>query len=214
LVFITLTVANLNSQKRAKARSQGMIIAICLKISLMFFAYYICHQNKFVLNLFWFEYSINQLAKLLLGGFLVIKSISEIYDIKNHRQFKFINRGYEGKKILSKLCFVNAIMAMDSAAIAVGITDSILIAIVATIISFAIMDVATKKINEYVYSNPIFKIYYLVIIVMLGIVMILNSFSVVINQNYIYFGALLIVTLNYLSSYILRDKKEQIEEKV
>src|SRR5687768_8164910 len=158
IIFISIVSNRLPIDIRARTRNLGLILAMGVRILLLLTITWVM---KFKDPLFSVPHWISEDASisgrdliLIFGGmFLIAKSTREI----NHQtEGADDEMGIDQKKavnvtgIIIQIILLDIIFSFDSILTAVGLTDSIIIMIIAVVLSIGIMIVFSGRISEFI----------------------------------------------------------------
>ena len=134
--------------------------------------------------------SIKDIILFLGGGFLIFKSVLEI----SHK----INGNFDEKIISSKSITLNSVIwqivaidfvfSVDSILTAIGLTDILLLMIIAVTISIFFMIFYSSKISDIIDRYPSLEILALCFLILIGFTLIVESFHYEIPKGFIYFA--------------------------
>lgn len=149
---------------------------------------------------------------LLLGGlFLFFKSLKEIKECVLNQEQENTSMKISSKLwvVVAEIALIDIVFSLDSVITAVGIASEVEIMILAVILAVILMLFASKPIADFVEKYPSIKILALVFLVLVGVILILESFDLDISKSYIYtaMGFSLIVEL--LNIMALKNKENQ-----
>jgi predicted tellurium resistance membrane protein TerC len=146
------------------------------------------------------ELSIKDLILIAGGVFLIAKSTLEIHhklkhdaviDMKNNRK----KIGFSS--VIFQIVLVDAVFSFDSILTAVGLVDSVIIMIIAVIISILIMMLFAGPVTGIINRHPTLQMLALSFLVVIGVVLIAGGLHQEISKSIIYscLGFSLIVEL-------------------
>ncbi len=200
IIFISIIADKVEEKDQKKARVLGLVLALLMRIGLLMGITWMVGATSTLFTLFDHDVSIRDL--ILFGGglFLLAKSTTEIHGK--------IEGGHEDEKSLKRLTLraaivqivlLDAVFSFDSILTAVGLTQQIVIMVLAVIIAMLIMLVFAEKVSNFVNQNPTVKMLALAFLLMIGVLLILDSVHVEVPKGYIYFSiafSLLVEMLN------------------
>ncbi|WP_299209973.1 TerC family protein [uncultured Dokdonia sp.] len=227
IIFITLASDKLPEKDRKKATSIGLLLAMGMRIALLFgISYLIALSVPFwYINNSWLTVGISWQAIILFAGgiFLLWKSVHEIHE-------KVDETGVEEQEIKDKssssltkaivqIAVINIVFSFDSILTAVGMTsglspnptDALIIMIIAVVISIIIMMLFANPVGNFINKHPSLQILGLSFLILIGFMLIaeaahlshLNIFGSEIGsipKGYLYFTiafSLLVEFLNF-----------------
>ena len=80
IIFISIVSDRLPKESQAKARTIGLILAIIMRVALLFAISWIVHLTEPILTILDYELSFRDLILIVGGLFLLAKSTSEIHE--------------------------------------------------------------------------------------------------------------------------------------
>ncbi len=207
IVFISIIVNRLPKEQQGKGRTIGLLLALVFRVILLLFISYIVQAKEplFTLDLPFtaeaLEVSIRDIILFAGGLFLLAKSTTEIHnklegEEETHGQVKATTTL---GKILIQIILIDIVFSFDSILTAVGLVDEVIIMIVAVVISMIIMLIFAKAISDFVNERPTIKMLALSFLLLIGVMLVAESFHVEIPKGYIYFAmffSLLVEMLN------------------
>lgn len=205
IIFLAILVSKLPPQHRDKGRILGLGFAMITRILLLLSLFWVMKLVNPLFSILGNEISGRDLVLLLGGIFLIIKSTKEIIeqissseDEQSH--FKASNKLWV---VVAEIAVIDIVFSLDSVITAVGIAQDVSIMILAVVIAVAVMLFASKPIADFVEKYPSIKILALVFLILIGIVLVAESFDLHIDKAYIYTAmgfALVVQILNILDS--------------
>lgn len=129
---------------------------------------------------------------LMFGGlFLIAKSTREM----NHEVEGDDEEGEIQAKatksitnVVIQIILLDIIFSFDSILTAVGLTQEVLIMIIAVIISMGIMMVFSGRISDYIHKHPSLEVLALGFLILIGFMLFLEGLEYEIPKGYIYFA--------------------------
>lgn len=196
IIFVSIISSKLPKTEQKKARQIGLIMAMAIRVSLLFVLGWILGLEKELFNLqsiglpFDIGFSGKDLILLAGGLFLLYKSTSEI-----HQKLEGHEDNVSAKKTTSKLSraifdisIINLVFSVDSIITAIGMTNNIYVMAVSVILSTLAMLLFAGSVGEFVEKHPTVKMLALAFLVMIGTLLIAEAFKVHVPKGYIYFS--------------------------
>ena len=209
IIFISIVSDRLAIENQSKARTIGLILAILIRVILLFAISWIVHLTDPILTILDFELSARDLILIVGGLFLLAKSTSEIHE-KIEGEHDENVQGSDGKLSLKKaivqIVLLDVVFSFDSILTAVGLSDQVIIMIAAVIIALLVMLVFARKVSDFVNRNPTVKMLALAFLIMIGTLLILDGFHVHVPKGYIYFSLAFSLFVEFLNQK-LRKKR-------
>lgn len=205
IVFISIIAARLPEKEQPKARNIGLLLAMIMRVGLLFGITWVIGLVEPVFTLYEHPFSVKDLILLAGGLFLMYKSTTEIH--KKITGMEEEEKAVKQKKgsfaaIVLQIVLIDMVFSFDSVLTAVGVTDVIVVMIIAVIISIIIMMLFASKISGFVNRYPSIKMLALSFLLMIGLMLVIegmNDPTIHIPKGYIYFGmayALIVELLN------------------
>jgi len=198
IIFISIMVGRLPSEKRDIARRLGLGLAMFSRIALLFSLAWVMTLTTPILTLLAQEISGRDL--ILLGGglFLLYKASHEIFmevevqqPKETRTEIETVNTGatlFWGTIV--QIGVVDIIFSLDSVITAVGMVDNISVMVAAVVASVAVMMFAVKPIGEFVDRHPSIKLLALAFLIMVGTLLVAEAFDVHVPKAYVYVAML------------------------
>lgn len=192
IIFISIISGKLPQNKQAKARNLGLLLAMVFRVLMLLGISYIIGFTEPLFTVFNEGISGRDLILLVGGLFLLSKSTSEIHgkitgqelsekEDKNKKKIKLSN-------VLVQIVLLDVIFSFDSILTAVGMTEHVIIMIFAVIIALAIMMIFAGKISAFINKYPTLQILALSFLILIGVMLMVESFDVHVPKGYIYFA--------------------------
>jgi len=208
IIFISIVSNKLPENQQEKARKIGLILALVLRISMLIgIVWVIHHLTKPLFTLFGNDFSIREIILFSGGLFLLGKSVSEI----GHKMDKMEHAEHTGKassvmSVILQIAMLDIVFSFDSILTAIGLSDEILIMIVAVVISLGIMLAFAGKISHFIAKNPTLEILALSFLILIGFMLVLEGFHQEISKGYIYFAVFFSLTVETVNMRIRKNR--------
>ncbi|MCR8677471.1 TerC family protein [Campylobacter sp. S4:11] len=204
IIFLAILVSKLPPEHRDKGRILGLAFAMITRILLLLSLFWVMKLVTPLFSILGNEISGRDLVLLLGGLFLIVKSIKEIKESIMHQEENQSNIKISNKLwvVVAEIAVIDIVFSLDSVITAVGIAQDIEIMIIAVIIAVLVMLFASKPIADFVEKYPSIKILALAFLVMIGFVLVCESFDIHIDKAYIYTAmafSLIVEILNIIS---------------
>ncbi|MCV3337496.1 TerC family protein [Campylobacter sp. RKI_CA19_01121] len=204
IIFLAILVSKLPPEHRDKGRILGLAFAMITRILLLLSLFWVMKLVTPLFSILGNEISGRDLVLLLGGLFLIVKSIKEIKESIMHQEESQSNIKISNKLwvVVAEIAVIDIVFSLDSVITAVGIAQDIEIMIIAVIIAVLVMLFASKPIADFVEKYSSIKILALAFLVMIGFVLVCESFDIHIDKAYIYTAmafSLIVEILNIIS---------------
>ncbi|HEC1756018.1 MULTISPECIES: TerC family protein [unclassified Campylobacter] len=208
IIFLAILVSKLPPEHRDKGRVLGLAFAMITRILLLLSLFWVMKLVTPLFSILGNEISGRDLVLLLGGLFLIVKSIKEIKESITHQEESQSNIKISNKLwiVVAEIAVIDIVFSLDSVITAVGIAQDIEIMIIAVIIAVLVMLFASKPIADFVEKYPSIKILALAFLVMIGFVLVCESFDIHIDKAYIYVAMAFSLAVEILN--IISQKKQ------
>lgn len=191
IIFLSIVSSKLSPAEQPRARNIGLILAMGLRIILLFAITWVMSLDKVIIPLdFLTDYDetnpgqhaglTGQGLILLLGGlFLLWKATTEI-----HHKLESPEAGDDpevnpAKAVLSQvivqIAIINLVFSLDSILTAVGLSDNIVIMIIAVVVSVLVMMIFSGPVSRFVNDHPTIQMLGLAFLILIGVSLIAEA---------------------------------------
>lgn len=214
IIFISIVTGKLPQNKQAVTRNIGLALAMIFRIILLLGITYIIGFSKPLLSLDFlilnkeFVFSVSGRDIILFAGgiFLLAKSTSEIHtkiEGKNEKERK--TKVYGVTNAIIQIILLDIIFSFDSILTAIGLTNEVILMIIAVVISLIIMMLFSGYISRFINKYPTLQILALSFLILIGFMLVLDSLHYDIPKGYIYFAVIFSLLVELLN---LRMRKK------
>jgi predicted tellurium resistance membrane protein TerC len=221
IVFISILSAKLPPEQQAKARQLGLLLALVMRVLLLFSIKWVMSLTEPFIDLSsifgisnpqWQHYlslSGRDLILLLGGLFLIYKSTTEIHhrlegvEEVNEVSSKRITFG----NVIFQILVLDVVFSLDSVITAVGMVDQIEVMVAAVVIAVIVMMLSASSISDFVNRHPSVKMLALAFLLLIGVSLTAEAFEQSIPKGYIYFAMAFSVLVEYLNLRSSKVKK-------
>ncbi|MCK5893008.1 MAG: TerC family protein [Endozoicomonadaceae bacterium] len=189
IIFISILTDKLPEHQRQKARTIGLLLAMCTRILLLLSITWVMQLTHTLFSLFHYDVSGKDLILITGGLFLLAKSTLEIHESMEHDSNTSSNTGSSRfMMVLVQIAILDIVFSLDSVITAVGMADHVPVMIIAIIIAVVVMLFAAKPIGIFVDQHPTLKMLALSFLILVGVSLIGEGLSFHIPKGYIYFA--------------------------
>lgn len=190
IVFVSILTGRLPAAQQAKARRVGLLLAMGMRIALLFTITLIMRATEPLFGVFGHELSVRDL--ILLGGglFLMWKSVTEIH----HKLEGEDDAAKDGGQVatfggvLAQIALLDLVFSLDSVITAVGMVDHVAIMVIAVLVSVGVMVAFVNPICAFVERHPTVKMLALSFLLLIGFTLVGESWELHIPKGYVYFA--------------------------
>lgn len=220
IIFISIIAGKVeNVKERKRARAIGLLLALVMRVGLLFGITFIIGLKDDLFTLFGNGFSGRDIILFCGGVFLLAKTTSEI-----HEKMEMADDTEEEKKkksatvisVILQIMFIDIVFSFDSILTAVGIVNEVLIMIAAVVVSMLIMLAFSEKVSAFIDKHPTVKMLALSFLLMIGFLLILEAFDVHVPKPYVYSAMAFAFFVEMLNMRIRRKaalKREQKKNK-
>ncbi len=189
IIFISVLVDRLPAHQQQKGRIIGLGLAMGTRILLLLSLSWMMGLVEPIFSAFGQGFSGRDLILFFGGLFLLYKASSEIKELMGTHEEE--ESQATGKKAsfamtLAQIAVIDIVFSLDSVITAVGMVKEVEIMIVAIVIAVGVMMFSAKAIGEFVNEYPSIKMLALCFLVIVGAVLVAESFELHIPKGYIY----------------------------
>jgi predicted tellurium resistance membrane protein TerC len=206
IIFISIVSSKLPEEKQARVRTIGLAAALLFRIALLICITWIIGFTKPLFTIFSYGFSGRDIILGLGGIFLLAKSTSEIH----HKIEGENNLHLKKKKIgvlatIFQIVMLDMIFSFDSILTAIGMTEQLLIMILAVIIAIGIMMIAAGGISKFINNHPTLQMLALSFLILIGFMLILESIGIHVPKGYIYFAVFFSLSVEILNMKLKKN---------
>ena len=211
IIFISILTNKLPDETRSKARTAGIGLALILRIAMLLGITWIIGFTEPLFELFNHNFTGRDL--ILIGGglFLLAKSTNEIHHKVSPDDDQKESLGKAAQKsfisIIIQIGLLDIVFSFDSILTAIGMTDEILIMILAVIVSLVIMLIFARKISQFIEKHPTLQVLALSFLILIGFVLIAEGLHQEISKGYIYFAVAFSLSVEMLNLRLRKKNK-------
>ena len=187
IIFISIIAGKLPKAKQGKARAIGLMMALVMRVILLFSISWIVGLKEALFNIGDFAVTGRDLILFSGGVFLLYKTTIELHNkIQGYGEDAMSVKKVSFNAIVMQIVLIDIVFSFDSILTAVGLVSNLLIMILAVIIAMIIMIIFSGKVANFINDNPTIKVLALSFLLMIGVVLILESFHEHVDKKFIY----------------------------
>lgn len=204
LVFLAIISQKLPKHKQRRARKIGLTLAWVTRLILLASAIYITKLTYPLFSIMDLSFSGRDIFLFLGGLFLVAKATQEIH-VELEPEHEYVTKIAKPIKsasfsfVVIQIAILDIIFSLDSVLTAIGLTDRFWLMATAITIAIITMIFASEPLSRFIEKYPTIKMLALSFLILIGVVLIADSFDSHIPRGYIYFAmafSLFIESLN------------------
>jgi predicted tellurium resistance membrane protein TerC len=213
VIFISILAGRLPKDQQARARFLGLAVAMVSRIALLFSISWVMRLTDTLFVVAGEDISGRDLILLLGGLFLMAKATHEI-----HNKLEGAEDGAEGGGavaslggVLFQILLLDLVFSLDSVITAVGMADEISIMVIAVVVAVVIMMALAGSISSFVDTHPTVKILALSFLLLIGVMLVAESFEQHIPKGYLYFAMAFSVFVEMINLRIRSKRRAPIK---
>lgn len=210
IIFISIVTGKLPKEKQRASRNTGLALALIFRICLLLGITTIMHSSKPLFSVFDFSISIRDIILFIGGIFLIAKSTSEMHQkvegLEHHTSGNDKKVGSVRNAIL-QIIMLDIIFSFDSILTAVGLTQHVILMIIAVTISMFIMMVFSGNISNFINKHPTLQVLALSFLILIGFMLVLDALHYEVPKGYIYFAVLFSLVVEILNMRMRKKAK-------
>lgn len=191
IIFISIISNSLSTPKdRRKARQIGLLLAMFTRVLLLLSLSWVMGLDQPFITLLDHPFSGRDFVLLLGGLFLIYKATVEIREKVTGRDEEHVRKKQvKGlASVIAQIILIDLVFSLDSVITAVGMSNEIIIMVLAVMIAVGVMMLAAGAISAFVEKHATVKVLALAFLVMIGVALLIEGMGEHINKNYIYFA--------------------------
>lgn len=219
IIFISIVASKLRENQQEKARKLGLMLAMFFRIGLLltitwmirlttplFTIGFIKGSDQLPIGISWKD------IILFAGGvFLIVKSTLEIHHKLEQSSQPDTKKIYSGfTAVIIQIILVDAVFSFDSILTAIGLVENAIIMIIAIVISMLVMIGYSGIITQFINKHPTFQMLALTFLIVIGILLVAESFHQTISKSYVYTAIAFSLTVELLNMR-LRKKQQPVQ---
>ncbi|MGE8503113.1 TerC family protein [Pseudomonas berkeleyensis] len=218
IIFISILVSRLPKEQQPKARFFGLALAMVTRILLLLSIAWVMRLTADLFHVFGEGISGRDLILFFGGLFLLFKSTAEIYHSLEGAEEggpDAPKKAYGFMGIIIQIAIIDIVFSLDSVITAVGLVQHVPVMVAAIVISVIVMMLSASTISDFIDKHPSLKMLALSFLIVVGTVLIAESFDVHVPKGYVYFAMAFSLAVEAINIRLRgRMKKQQQAEPV
>jgi predicted tellurium resistance membrane protein TerC len=221
IIFISIVSNRLPVEIRARTRNLGLLLAMLVRILLLLTITWVM---KFTETLFTIPNTIIFQEELPISGrdlilvfgglFLIAKSTREInHEMEGEEEEMSTGSGKANVAgIIVQIILLDIIFSFDSILTAVGLTNQVIIMIIAVVLSIFIMIIFSGRISNFIQKHPSMEVLALGFLILIGFMLFLEGLHKEVPKGYIYFAIVFSMLIEMVNIRVRNRRKKAKEE--
>ncbi|MBK8426504.1 MAG: TerC family protein [Lewinellaceae bacterium] len=221
IIFLSIVSSKLPAADQPKARNIGLMLAMVLRIVLLFGLTWIIGMKEplFSIDFLGIHGGVTgQGLILFLGGlFLLYKATSEIHHKLESPEAGDDPGGKKGKAALNavimQITLINVVFSFDSILTAVGLSNDITIMVIAVVVSVLVMMLFSGPVSKFVNDHPTIQMLGLSFLILIGFSLIAEAAHLghfiegSVPKGYLYFAIFFSLFVEFLNIRMRKIQK-------
>lgn len=218
IIFLAIVTQDVPLDKRDLVRKIGLGLALVGRIVMVLGITWLLGLDQTLFTIMGHAFSIKDVILLSGGLFLTYKAVTEIYKATELREDEHAEKpdkpsaaGLAG--VIAQVVAVDMVFAIDSVLTAVGLTSETWIIMIAMTIAIVVMMFFAGPLADFIEEHPSIKMLALTFLVLVGVLLIADSFGEELDRNYVYFAIIFslgVEALNFRRSANLAKQKREL----
>lgn len=209
IIFISIVSNRLPESIRARTRNMGLILAMVVRILLLLGITWVIGFKEPLFTVFGKDFSGRDIILGSGGLFLIAKSTREIsQEMEGDEDDEPVSAYRNVTSIIVQIIMLDIIFSFDSILTAVGLTDHVIIMIVAVVLSIFIMIAFSGAISSFINKHPSMEVLALGFLILIGFMLFLEGLHYEIPKGYIYFAVAFSIMVEMINIRIRKRKKK------
>jgi predicted tellurium resistance membrane protein TerC len=201
IVFIAILSGRLPAHQQGSARRLGISAAVITRVLLLLSITWVMGLTRPFTEIAGVGISGKQLILMLGGLFLIAKATHEIHNkLEGEEHGSGTARAVATMAgVVAQIMLIDMVFSLDSVITAVGMAQHVEVMITAIVLAALVMMVFAGPVSDFVHRHPTMKMLALAFLILIGVMLVAESFGQHIDRGYIYFAmafSLLVELLN------------------
>ncbi len=191
VIFIAVLAGKLPPDKREKARTIGIAMAVITRVLLLLSISFLMRLTKPLVTLLGHDFSGKDLILLTGGLFLIAKSTFEVHEKLEGEEHTAGGKTKVAASLVSitiQIMLLDIVFSLDSVITAVGMSNHLGVMIVAVVIAAGVMLAFSGAVSRFVERRPTMKMLAMAFLILIGVMLVSEGFGKHIEKGYIYFA--------------------------
>src|SRR5688500_5054517 len=219
IIFISIVSNRLPIDIRARTRNLGLMLAMLVRILLLLTITWVMKFTEVLFTIpntivFQEELPISGRDLILIFGglFLIAKSTREInHEMEGEEETMETGPGKANVvSIIVQIILLDIIFSFDSILTAVGLTNHVIIMIIAVVLSIGIMIIFSGRISAFIQKHPSMEVLALGFLILIGFMIFLEGLGKDIPKGYIYFAVVFSMVIEMVNIRV-RNRRNKVK---
>ncbi len=218
IIFISIVAGKLPHHQQKQARNLGLTLALFFRVALLLGITWIITLTDPIFSIGFMQEEGHALGisikdLILIGGglFLLFKSTSEIHNkLEGEDEDLKVSQKNAIAAVIVQIVLVDMVFSFDSILTAIGLSNEVVIMIIAVVISIFVMMRYAGEISHFINTHPTMQMLALSFLILIGVMLVAEGFHQHVSKGYIYFAIAFSLGVELLNLRLRkRQKKKQ-----
>ncbi|HLG33604.1 MAG TPA: TerC family protein [Bacteroidia bacterium] len=226
IIFVAIVTGKLGKEKQRRARTLGLLLALGMRIALLFSLTWIIGMSKPFLffsenaPFIYFDpplpaeyFALSVRDFILFGGgiFLLINATVEINKkiVGLEMQEEQTSAPRNFRKAIFQIMLIDVVFSFDSILTAIGLANNVSIMVIAVIIAMIVMILFSGSVSKIINEYPTIKMLALAFLLMIGMVLVADGLHFHIPRGYVYFSVAFSLLVEFLNLRMKRSVEKR-----
>lgn len=192
IIFIAIIADKLPSNQRGQARTTGLVLAVFIRIALLFTLSFLSSQEAALFSLAGHGITLRDLIFFGGGVFLLYKTWGEIMEKINgdEAEHKTNSKKISVANIVMQIILIDIVFSFDSILTAIVVSKNLIIMGSAVIAAMAVMVLFSGVVADFINKNPRIKMLALTFLLVIALLLLADSVKTFtgfeIEKSYVY----------------------------
>ncbi|WP_242333971.1 MULTISPECIES: TerC family protein [unclassified Anaeromyxobacter] len=215
VVFLTILAGRLPAGEQPRARRLGLAFALVTRLGLLFAISWVMRLTRELFAVAGHGFSGRDLILLAGGLFLIAKATFEIHDKLEVKHGPEAAAGQGGAAsfwgVIVQIGVLDIVFSLDSVITAVGMAQHLAVMVTAMVLAVGVMLVFAGAIGDFVERHPTMKMLALSFLILIGVMLVAESFGRHVEKGYIYFAMAFSLGVELLNMRMRRTKEAPVK---
>ena len=192
IIFIAIIADKLPANQRGQARTTGLLLAVVIRIALLFTLSYLSNQETALFSIAGHGITLRDIIFMAGGIFLLYKTGGEIWEKINGEdaEHKSNIKKISITNIIIQIILIDIVFSFDSILTAIVVSKNLIIMATAVIAAMAVMILFSGAVSEFINRNPRIKMLALTFLLVIALLLIFDAIKTFtgfeIEKSYVY----------------------------
>ncbi|HEX7413710.1 MAG TPA: TerC family protein [Bacteroidia bacterium] len=192
IIFIAIIADKLPAGQRAQARTTGLLLAVIIRIALLFTLSYLSNQEAALFSIAGHGITLRDLIFFAGGVFLLYKTWGEIQEKINGKDAEYNTniKKVSVSNIIIQIILIDIVFSFDSILTAIVVSKNLIIMGTAVVAAMMVMVLFSGIVADFINKNPRIKMLALTFLLVIALLLIVDSLKTFtgfeIDKSYVY----------------------------